>query len=575
LGGPIIAGLAAGTRRAFRGAFLLALAAALTLPASPARAQAVSVRIVADGQPLVPRSDAIVQDGVVMAPYQGLSEPLGVRTTWDPARQMLTLVGPAGDELQLRPNDPYATVNGERRPIPIPLVTVLGRVLIPVQWVFDTLGDITDYDAATRTVTISAQITGITWREAGGNLDVQIDGTAPLHARARYEGPMRLVLDVTGAVARAGLAAIDVGEGPLETVTVGSTPSGAEIVFALAGPAQYRLVTDASARRAVLTLGTGAQRPPSGAAVPGQPRILSVSYQHLDGGGRVVITSTQPVRITERVLRSPDRIVLDIQNAVFVPVKQAVDANDGLVVQVRAAQFNKAPDIVRIVVQLARPTAFVVRAGADATQTVVDLGAATASAPGPGPQAPVGPRGPVVVAVDPGHGGSDPGAIGPDGVREKDVALAIAQDLRALAAQQHIDIAMVRDGDVFVPLEDRARIAQNGGATLFVSIHANASVDGTANGTQTFYYAPQSVPLARAVLDALSQTLHLVPRGVTQARFEVLVDAKVPAILVETAFVTNPREEQMLKDPASQQLFAQGILRGIQQYLAAQQNGAP
>src|SRR5579875_1966514 len=98
--------------------------------------------------------DAIVHDGVVMVPYQGLFAPLGIRAAWDPTARVLTLRSPAGDELELRPDDPYATVNGERRPIPIPLVTVLGRVLIPAQWVFETLGDVTSYDPATRTLTV-------------------------------------------------------------------------------------------------------------------------------------------------------------------------------------------------------------------------------------------------------------------------------------------------------------------------------------------------------------------------------------------------------------------------------------
>ena len=250
--------------------------------------------------------------------------------------------------------------------------------------------------------------------------------------------------------------------------------------------------------------------------------------------------------------------------------------NDGLVAQVRAAQFHKAPDVVRIVVQLARPTAFVMRA--DATQTELDLGAATAAHLVPGRRRRRRPHhgGPVVVAIDPGHGGSDPGAIGPDGVREKDIVLAIAGDLYALLSQQHIDTVMVRQSDVFVALDDRAVVAQRAGATLFISIHANASVDPNARGTQTFYYTPQSVPLAQAVLTGVSRAAGLAPRGVTQARFEVLVDdAKIPAILVETAFVTNPREEQQLRDPGQQQLIAQGIFQGIQQYLAAQQSAAP
>ncbi len=572
--------IGAGTRRAFGVALLVMLTAAPSIVLQPAAslAQSTPLRVIVDGELVPLQGNAIVQNGVVMAPFQGLADPLGARAAWDPRTETLTLIGAAGDEMQLRPNDPYATVNGERRPIPIPLVTVFGRVLIPVQWVFDTLGDITSYDAATQTLSISAQITGVTWQAAGGGLAVELDGTAPLHARAiELSGPDRIVIDVIGAIAKLDQPVVDVHEGPLSTVAVATSPSGTQIVLTLTEPVPYEFHGDAAGRHAVLTLLPPTAAPaPAGPIAPGEAKITNVAYQQVDGGGRLLVDSTAPVQFSQHVLRSPDRIVLDAANAIFIPVKQAIDVNDGLVTQVRAAQFHKAPDIVRIVVQLARPTAFVMRA--DATQTELDLGAATAGAPGPGPAAPPGaaPRGPVVVAIDPGHGGSDPGAIGPDGVREKDIVLAIAGDLYALLSQQHIDTVMVRQSDVFVALDDRAVVAQRAGATLFISIHANASVDPNARGTQTFYYTPQSVPLAQAVLTGVSRAAGLAPRGVTQARFEVLVDdAKIPAILVETAFVTNPREEQQLRDPGQQQLIAQGIFQGIQQYLAAQQSAAP
>jgi N-acetylmuramoyl-L-alanine amidase len=574
-------GFGAGIRRVLGASVLVVLAAAqaLFLRPAPSLAQTTSLRVIDNGERVTLRGDAIVQNGLVMAPFQGLSEPLGIRTTWDAATQTLTLVGAAGDEMQLRPNDPYATVNGERRPIPIPLVTVFGRVLIPVEWVFNTLGLITHYDPGARTLTISAQITGITWQDSGASLDVHLDGTAPLHAQAsRLFAPDRIVIDVTGAVATLDHSTIDVHEGPLSTIAVAASASGTRIVLTLVAPTAYRLRGDAGDRQAMVSLLSRPQSAPPEPAAAGEPRITAVAYQPMNGGGRLVVTSSAPVQFRQHVLRRPDRVVLDADNAVFIPVKQAIDVNDGLVAQVRAAQFHKAPDVVRIVVELARPTAFVLHAGADATQTLLDLGTATAAAAAPGNVSPsaTGPRGPVVVAIDPGHGGSDPGATGPNGVREKDVVLAIAQDLRALLAQQHIETVMIRDSDVFVPLEDRAVIAQRGGATVFISIHANASVDPNAQGTQAFYFAPQSVPLAQAVLDEVSRATSLIPRGVTQARFEVLVDnAKIPAILVETAFVTNPHEEQVLKDPSQQQLLAQGIFRGLQRYLAVQQSAAP
>lgn len=557
----------------------LASAVAVGFTAGETSAQAVSVQVVANGQVVPLAKPPIIHDGMVMAPYEGLFEPMGIRATWNPEAQLLTLVSPAGDEMQLHPGETFATVNGERRPIPIPVVAVLGRILIPVQWIFDTLGDVTVYDAGTQTLTINALITGISWRETGDGLEVALDGTAPLHAiPERLHGPERLVIDVHGAVPKSPQQVIDVHEGALDTIRLGQSTSGTRIVFDLATPVQYRLMTASVGRRVTIALvsytvpqggppaGGPAGAPPRGA--PGAQKITDVRYQHLDGGGRVTIVSTVPLEVTEHILHKPDRVVFDVADAVFIPVKKFLDVDDGLVVQVRAAQFNKDPNIVRIVVELSRPTPYAIHLGADASETLVDLGAAAAGAPGPLLPGSAGLHGPLVVALDAGHGGSDPGAIGPAGVQEKDVVMAIAQNLRTLLIRRHIDVVMVRDTDTFVPLEDRAQIAARGGATLFVSIHANAAMDTNANGTQTFYWTPQSAPLAAAVVDEVSRALNLVPRGASQAPFKVLLDNdRIPAILVETAFITNPREEGMLRDPAMQQIFAQGVMRGLVRYL--------
>lgn len=548
----------------FFSALLCLAVLGLGIGASPTPAQTARLRVIANGEDVVLAGDPIVQDGVVMTPVPGLFEPLGIRATWDARARVLALVSPAGDEMQLRADDPYATVNGERRLIPVPLVAVLGRVLVPAQWVFDVLGDVTLYDAAQRTLFINGQITAVSWRATDAGLEVTLEATAPLHPRiGTLHAPERLVVDIPGAVARTPQPLTDVHEGTLQTIRMGQSATGARIVFDLTGPARYRVLSAPADRHVVIALGTGSTPAPA----PGGPgrRLLDVAYEPVTGGGRVVVTATQPVRALEHVLRGPDRIVLDVADAVFVPVKKALDVNDGLVVQIRAAQFHKDPNIVRIVVELSRPAPYIVHPGADPSQLVIDLGDAARVVPPP-----AGQRGPLVVAIDAGHGGSDPGAIGPSGVREKDVALAIAQDLRALLVRQRIDVVMVRDADVFVPLEDRARIAARGGATIFVSVHANAAVDANANGTQVFYLTPQSAALAAAIADETSHAVGVGSRGVAVARFAVLVgNPHIPAVLVETAFVTNPREEQLLRDPAGQQTFAQGILQGLQRYVAS------
>ncbi len=540
--------------------------------ATAGASQVLALRTIVNGSDVPLAGTVVIQNGTIMAPYQGLFEPLGIRATWNPASRVLSLASPAGDEMELRAGDPYATVNGERRPVPIPLVVTLDRVLIPVQWVFETLGDATAYDPASGLLMIGPQITGISWRGTDAGLEVAIDGTGPLHPEASaLHSPERLVVDIAGAVAKS-TEPVDVHEGPLAAVRFGRSPFGTRLVLDLTAPARYHLTSQIPGRRILITLGTS-PAPPGGLPAPSpyQPsaqKISDILYQHVDGGGRVVVLANHPLQIAQRTLRSPDRVVIDVQDAVFLPVKKFLDVDDGLVVQVRAAQFHSNPNVVRIVVELSRPSPFDVHPGPESGQLLVELGAAIV---GPGSPA-AGPHGPIVVAVDAGHGGSDPGAIGPTGIKEKDVVLAIAQALKRLLTRLHLEVVMVRDADEFVPLEDRAQIAARGGATLFVSIHANAATDPNASGTQTFYSSPLSQPLAASVLEEVGRAAGVATRGATQASFKVLVDTSaIPSILVETAFITNPHEEQLLRDPSVQQALAQGVLRGIQRYLSMTQ----
>jgi N-acetylmuramoyl-L-alanine amidase len=559
---------------AFVVVFLLALIPGLGPGIPGATAQSPPLRVIANGTPVPLAGHILIQNGIIMAPYQGLFEPLGIRATWDPRDRTLSLVSPAGDEMLLRAGDPYVSVNGERRPAPIPLVAVFDRVLIPVQWVFETLGDITVYDPGDAVLVISPQITGISWRGTDAGLEVTIDATGPLRPRsAVLRNPARLVVDLPGAAPKSADQNLDVHEGPLTAIRVSRSGLGTRVVLDLAAPVEYRLV-GGPGRRVVVALGPRLTPPPPSTTYhPSALKISDVVYEHSDGGGRVVVVANQPVQVSPHVLKNPDRVVVDIVDAVFLPVKKSLDVDDGLVVQVRAAQFHRNPNVVRIVIELTRPSPFAVHPGPESGQLLVDVGTV---ARGPGRPVATGPRGPVVVAVDAGHGGSDPGAIGPTGTKEKDVALAIAQALRRLLTQQQLDVVMTRDADVFVPLEDRAQIASRGGATLFVSIHANASTDPNATGTQTFYANPTSQPLAQAVLDETARTNGLAPRGTTQASFKVLVDTgHIPSILVEAAFITNAREEQLLRDPQVQQAVAQGILKGILRFLTMPQATMP
>lgn len=179
-------------------------------------------------------------------------------------------------------------------------------------------------------------------------------------------------------------------------------------------------------------------------------------------------------------------------------------------------------------------------------------------------------NGRVVVMVDPGHGGKDPGAIGYRGVREKDVIMPIAEQVAQLLEQQGVQAIMTRNSDYFVDLQPRVTMAERAGADLFVSIHANA-IGGRPDvqGIETYYYS-NGARLARTIHNSILQTTGARDRGVRQARFYVLRKSSMPSVLVETGFVTNAEEASRLADPAYQRQMAQAIARGILQYI--QQN---
>lgn len=179
-------------------------------------------------------------------------------------------------------------------------------------------------------------------------------------------------------------------------------------------------------------------------------------------------------------------------------------------------------------------------------------------------------NGRLVVVVDAGHGGKDPGAIGVGGLKEVDVILPIARQVEALLERQGVQVLMTRKDDYFVDLQPRVTMAERANADLFVSIHAN-SIGGRPDvqGVETYYYSSGG-RLARSIHNSILQATDAKDRGVRQARFYVLRKSSMPSVLVEVGFVTNRQEAAKLASPDYQSQMAQAIARGILQYI--QQN---
>jgi N-acetylmuramoyl-L-alanine amidase len=356
---------------------------------------------------------------------------------------------------------------------------------------------------------------------------------------------------------------------------------------------------------------------------------------------RVTLEHDAPLEFSHFLLRDPLRLVVDIEGIELTPkLKELVgkiDANDPYIALVRIGQNR--PNVVRLVIELkteVTPQVFALDAvGQYQRRLVLDLHPQQApdpllallrsqqDAPTDASKRPQPRRAQraepevaryLTVAIDAGHGGEDPGAIGRRGTREKDVTLAIARRLeRLLAAEPNVRVLMTRDGDYFVPLAARVAKARRVQADLFVSIHADAWIKPDARGSSVFALSERgatsaaaawmakrendadliggvnlgahdagiarvlldlsttaqindSLRFGNAVLRELERVNDLHKPRVEQAGFAVLKAPDIPSILVETAFISNPDEERRLGDERYQESIAAAIARGIRRH---------
>lgn len=184
-----------------------------------------------------------------------------------------------------------------------------------------------------------------------------------------------------------------------------------------------------------------------------------------------------------------------------------------------------------------------------------------------------------IITIDPGHGGSDSGAVGPNGYTEKEGAFAISQKVASILNQSGAKVVMTRDSDVDVygpnasarnELQARVDVGNNANSDIFVSIHCNAFVNPAANGTQTFYYGSsyQGQRLAQSIQEKMIETNGLRDRGISTCNFYVVKHSYMPAVLIETAFITNYDEEALLSDDEWQTTMAKAIAEGINEYFS-------
>jgi len=332
---------------------------------------------------------------------------------------------------------------------------------------------------------------------------------------------------------------------------------------------------------------------------------------------RLVFDLSAPVEHSVFSLRHPNRIVIDLKNSTVSGTLPSITYNESRIKGIRYAKRGKQG--LRVVLDLknsVNPKSFILKPhGAYGHRLVVDLHDTKVAKK-------VIKKKPfykqkkykrdLIIAIDAGHGGEDPGAIGQRGTREKDVVLRIAKELEKLVRRERgMKPLMIRKGDYFVGLKNRVKKARIGKADLFISIHADAFKNGKARGTSVFILSERgassnlasylansenrsdlnggvragndnllnmvladmvknstledSHKIASKVLAGLKGVNHLHKKTVEQAGFRVLKAGR-PAILVETAFISNRKEERKLRSPKHQRALARAIFKGTRAY---------
>ncbi|MFP7492864.1 N-acetylmuramoyl-L-alanine amidase [Terribacillus saccharophilus] len=171
------------------------------------------------------------------------------------------------------------------------------------------------------------------------------------------------------------------------------------------------------------------------------------------------------------------------------------------------------------------------------------------------------------IVIDPGHGGKDPGAVGND-TMEKLVALTISEKLQNRLQANGYEVKMTRSDDIFIPLAERAALSNDWRADLFVSVHANSASTAAANGLESYYYGSSSSgkQLASSIQTAMVSNTKRENRGTHSGDFYVLRHTSMPAVLIETGFISNPADALLLNDSDYQNKVADSIAQGIEAY---------
>nr|WP_230197636.1 N-acetylmuramoyl-L-alanine amidase [Thermoanaerobacterium xylanolyticum] len=513
----------------------------------------------------------LIIDNSTIVPLRAISEGLGQKVDWDGKTQ--TVIVTSKDKvIKLVIGKNYATVNGNNVSLDVPARLINNNTTyVPMRFLFENLGYDVKWIAdkyliqATKKVdppsANNVNIVSFTSNYTNGTYTITVKGDGPLtytRGSVNDDSSIRIYFDFNNAINTVTNKQINIDKNGLNQAYIGQNklqPAVTRLVVNMDYSMPYTITQSQDKKEFDISFKIG------------QNKVTNILAAKVNNGDQITINTDSDHFSPSRY--GDNKIIIDVAGASLTMSDGKLAGNisyiGNVVTGIRYSQLDT--NTVRIVAETSLKADFSVQP----TPQGVLL---TITKPDPNKKQ--------LVYIDPGHGGSDPGAIGVGGIHEADINLAIGLKLKTLLDNGGYRTMISRTTDTDVGLYDRPSQANNAGADVFVSIHSDSFESPSANGTTVLYYpngyngdTRDEKTFAQIIHDDLMKQINTTDRGLSERpNLVVLNQTKMPAVLVETGFVTSPTDAQLLTDENFQWKVAQGIYNGIVDYFDKLSNGS-
>lgn len=559
---------------------LFALLVLLLIPgwaAAASKAGEEAINLMIGGQAVTADVPPVIKNGRTLVPVRVIAEGLGAEVDWNEAARTAVITR-GGQKLSLTLDSRQAQVNGKQVKLDTPPVISQKRMLLPLRFVGESLGVTVGWDNSSRRVianeTPQAELNGrmasqaIKFYQVGDTMYVSAQAVAEQVGQKGFvwERPERgitidgqLVLSLEQVEDELGgsftwnqkknvveMERLNRFKGVTQEedrVHIDTTMAVKAESFVLDGPHRIVLDLPQTALDEDLLEELNKQEEASG----------SVGETEEEDAG----AGTSPDEDQEADSSQDEDEDAELSDSSDETSQADEPEEEPLIAELRYSQYSASPDTVRVVIELNQKSQY--------NLVYTDDGIEVQLIPKPKKTG-------YLIVVDAGHGGKDPGTKGAVGNYEKEFTLSVSKKLVDLLKQYpEFQVEATRSTDVFLELSERTAFANERDADLFISIHANSFAKSTTRGTETFYYNKNSEAFAKLVHEHLQGATNFPNRGVKVSGFYVIKHTKMPAVLTETGFLSNPTENAQLRSPEFQDKVAQALATAIREYYQSYQ----